>query len=532
MHSCRVRSLAIAFVFFTFTSVASAQWPNNPAVNLPIRVDVSDQNQPKIRPTSDGGCYISWFDGIGSGWDVRLQRLDRDGHALWPVGGVLVADLTLSFTNDYGLAVDASDNAVLAFQDTRFGGTRITCSLVASDGTLVWGVNGIQVSTGNGTSPHCAALQDGTYVVGWTEGSNLRRQKLYGNGAIQWAAGGLFEAPPASNSDIICDVIAADGDNVMISWSRNPSRFLHAQKYDANGAPMWNSGNPVVVFDGSALQFGYFPTFVHDGTGGAVFGWYETGGTRNAYIQRISSVGTELYPHNGVAASTVTGTRKRLTPSVAFNASTGDTFLFWVEASNPVENAWGVYGQRFNAAGIRQWTDSAKEIVPLSALQTANVKCVAYPTGGGGGAAVFWSDQPGSAILLGARLDQSGTFVWPGNIITLCSTASGKARLDVSHNGCNEALLTWSDARTDSGDIYAQNVLPNGALGLRCDGELTNDTSVGVPDLLFVINQWGPCALKSPCPADIAPDAACPNGDGAVGVPDLLKIINNWGPCP
>lgn len=55
-----------------------------------------------------------------------------------------------------------------------------------------------------------------------------------------------------------------------------------------------------------------------------------------------------------------------------------------------------------------------------------------------------------------------------------------------------------------------------------CVWDLTDDGIVGVPDLLDVINHWGPCA--APCPSDIS-------GDGVVGVPDLLAIINHWGPC-
>lgn len=54
-----------------------------------------------------------------------------------------------------------------------------------------------------------------------------------------------------------------------------------------------------------------------------------------------------------------------------------------------------------------------------------------------------------------------------------------------------------------------------------CPADLTNDDVVGVPDLLALINAWGPCAC---CPADLT-------GDNTVGVPDLLALINAWGPC-
>lgn len=54
--------------------------------------------------------------------------------------------------------------------------------------------------------------------------------------------------------------------------------------------------------------------------------------------------------------------------------------------------------------------------------------------------------------------------------------------------------------------------------------DIDGDGSVGVPDLLAVINQWGVCGTT--CTADISPQ---PSGDGVIGVPDLLAVINNWG---
>jgi hypothetical protein len=57
-------------------------------------------------------------------------------------------------------------------------------------------------------------------------------------------------------------------------------------------------------------------------------------------------------------------------------------------------------------------------------------------------------------------------------------------------------------------------------------GDINEDGVVGVPDLLSVINAWGPCGPPTACLSDIAP---AENGDGVVGVPDLLMVINNWG---
>lgn len=54
-----------------------------------------------------------------------------------------------------------------------------------------------------------------------------------------------------------------------------------------------------------------------------------------------------------------------------------------------------------------------------------------------------------------------------------------------------------------------------------CLGDMNGDNTIGVHDLLGIIDAWGTC---SNCSADI-------NSDGAVNVTDLLFIVGNWGPC-
>jgi hypothetical protein len=124
------------------------------------------------------------------------------------------------------------------------------------------------------------------------------------------------------------------------------------------------------------------------------------------------------------------------------------------------------------------------------------------------------------------------------------------------YDGDGDGLLDWCDTCTDSdGDGFGDPGFVNNLCALdNCPDEFNPDQTdsngngvgdvcdvpvciadiappggdggVGVPDLLAVINSWGPC--PSPCLTDLAP----PGGDGAVGVPDLLFIINAWGSCP
>jgi hypothetical protein len=117
-----------AFILLTiaFSSCAWAQWSSDPMVNLGLadNPNGSDQVQPKLLPLKQNGWYASWFDANPAtkppvGYDVFYQRLNPAGVQKFPQGGIMVADLTNSSTEDYGLGIDTTGNALIAFLDTR-----------------------------------------------------------------------------------------------------------------------------------------------------------------------------------------------------------------------------------------------------------------------------------------------------------------------------------------------------------------------------------------------------------------------------
>ena len=69
-HQSQVRRFVVLPLFlagFLLAVVASAQFSVNPAANLSVADRSDEQVQPKIAPTADGGCYISWFDNADGG---------------------------------------------------------------------------------------------------------------------------------------------------------------------------------------------------------------------------------------------------------------------------------------------------------------------------------------------------------------------------------------------------------------------------------------------------------------------------------
>jgi hypothetical protein len=465
-------ALSLGLVAVTFAQ-AGGGWSDDPAENLSVADGAGDQILPKL--AYDFRTWVSWFDGIGTGYDVRVQVLEFDGTALLPHNGVLVADRSFSSVQDYGLDVDlTTGRAVLAFRDDRFTGTQITAASVARDGTLVWGANGVQLTntTAFVASPKIASIFDDGIVVAWTEGSSTRLQKLDVNGVPQWP--GDVVLTPAAGSYSVSDLHATTGAVVLSivhqTGGFGSPRHILAQKFDTNGNALWGA-TPVAVFDGGSIQLGNFPPFTMDEWGGATFAWYSTS-PLSCFVQRLLPDGTEAFPHNGVSVSTNTS-RVRVSPTAVADGFSGDVYAFW-EEKDSLQSQSGLYGQKVDSSGNRL-TPEGIEIVALGATQITQIRSTISGTFG---AHVYWNGAAsfGQDRLFGAHLDPSGAIdLAPFDI---SSTPSGKSRLVVApalglafptSRGLpadGYSVLAWSDGRTDGGDIFAQPVRWDGYLGV------------------------------------------------------------------
>ncbi len=464
LRPCRAALRPLAFALpallalAAFAPPAQAQWSSDPAVNTPIAVKSGDQVQPLVRPIPGGGWYVSWFDDSSGGYDVFLQRLDANGVAQWAAGGIRVADRSFSSTEDYGLDVDGSGNALLAFTDDRFATQKITAARYDAAGSALWGVNGIQMpdTTGDVHSPKIAVTADGQVVVAWTSGSSIKLHRMQADGTAVWdrvrsASGVTFG---------LADLRAAGGSDTgtIVSWVRTQSsnRYLMANKIDAGGSWRWNATPPgITVYDGGSLQMGNYPPFVNDGAGGAAFGWYDV--TQQCFAQHVTSARAEAFGHNGALAST-DATHTRVAPAVQFNPATGETLLFFVEQ---FAGQQGVYGQKFNTTGVRQWGSGGAAIRPLAALTVMGVAAVQA----GSDNVVFWTDETGFAqdTIYAQRVGAGGGPVcatFP--VSTLLAIKSGT---EASIDPAGMTVAAWQQGDFGSADVYVQNINADCSLG-------------------------------------------------------------------
>jgi hypothetical protein len=467
-----IRYVSVLMLSLLLGSSAWAQWSSDPSKNLALadNNDGADQVQPKVKPLPDHGWYVSWFDADPNspppvGYSVYLQRLGPGGVERFKHDGIEVAHLSNSSTEDYGLDIDTTGNALLAFLDTREGSTQqVTAAKMSPAGKPLWGKRGVQLTKGSvhtNSAPKIAGTSDGGVVVAWTSDTNTMLQKLDANGKPQWGNGVVFSE--SGFNYLLADLHAADNGSVIVSWVRNQGfgsdSQLRANKLSSAGKLLWGKTN-VTIFDTGSLQFGSFPYFLPDGKGGAVFSWYTSSPALQCFAQHILANGKEAFPHNGSAAST-NASQVRVDPAASYRANTDEVFLVWTEEdSNQVLN--GIYAQKFGPKGVRRWGETGLVIVPLgtdSEILPSNVQV-------GEGALAFWIDMQsfGNASIQAARLQDSGKVECAQFPVSTAMSNKGRPAADIVTT-TRLAAIAFEDDRIGNNGIYIQNVNHDCSLG-------------------------------------------------------------------
>ncbi|MBT8387269.1 MAG: hypothetical protein KJO12_07635, partial [Ignavibacteria bacterium] len=83
---------SMVFLVLFFGTTMFSQWSSDPSQNLAVCDTSGEQVLPKISLTSDGGCYIAWFDTREGNYNVYLQRLDPAGNKMFAANGLLISN--------------------------------------------------------------------------------------------------------------------------------------------------------------------------------------------------------------------------------------------------------------------------------------------------------------------------------------------------------------------------------------------------------------------------------------------------------
>lgn len=220
--------------------------------------------------------------------------------------------------------------------------------------------------------------------------------------------------------------------------------LLAADPWPRSAAATWPhdtyAGNlPLCTATGSQLS----PSTTSDGAGGAIVVWQDgRGGAANdIYAQRVSATGAVLWTAGGVPVCTAAGDQKL--PNLVSDGA-GGAIIVWADAR---AGGYDLYMQRVSASGAVMWTSNGVPVCTAANDQSAPETIV---SDGVGGAITVWADaRTGSGDVYAQRVNSSGAMQWTTNGVALC-TASGTQFSPVCiSDGAGGAIAVWHDERVD-----------------------------------------------------------------------------------
>ncbi|MEO8664204.1 MAG: T9SS type A sorting domain-containing protein [Ignavibacteria bacterium] len=486
--------IAITSILLSFsTKSLKAQWSANSMENTTVCDLDNRQTLPKVGATSDGGCFISWFDSRGNGqYKVYLQRLNGQGVKQFAADGLLISDKPQnSYLGDYDLEVDGSDNAIIVFPDRRNSGADTILNpfayKISSTGEFLWGPDGVTISTNANAYqvwPKAAVLSDGSVAIVWwyintaERNSWITMQRLNSAGVPQFTNPINIQDPGGKRYQYP-DVCAADNGNFILSWVYGPKDTvgsfvpdnvsIFTGKYNSSGSALWGSSTIVYTNTGNHVPIYSVPRVYSDNNGGALYSYF-TDETSVLYssAQRYNSSGTALFPANGSEGST-NASYDHVEPCLTYMSSTNETYIFWTEADAGTQSHQAVFGQRFSSAGARMWGNNGIGFSPLDEVAVFGISCFARDTN----VVVFYGTDPFASVnttLKSFRVGKSGVSNWAGGTINVSNAVSAKGYIVGSMAGnTGVTIAAWEDSRNSSGPkdggIYAQNINYNGTIG-------------------------------------------------------------------
>jgi VCBS repeat-containing protein len=438
-----------------------------------------------------GDFVVAWssYGQDGSKWGVFAQRYDESTDTAGPVVAQVLSDQTLIFPNNALGSAVSSLTVVFSEDLSVVGGASGTNSAtnpanwqLKRNGTDISSqISGITFGYNATTNKYEAVLTLSSPLTSGAIEFTARQsiQDLAGNaldGDLNGAPGGDFTRSfsigvvtkvggefqvnttttsfqymnDAGNGNSVA--VDADGDSVVTWASYNPvtgNWDSYAQRYNATGTAQ---GTEFLVHT-TTTGAQFFSTVAMDATGDFVVTWSsyaQDGSGWGIYGQRYSAAG--VAQGNEFRVNTTTA-GDQWQSTVAMDAS-GDFVVTW-SSKNQDGSDWGIYGQRFDAAGVPQGSEF---LVNTSTAGAQELPCIAMDARGN--FVVTWQSQgqDGSSHGIYAQRFNALGVAQGGEFLVNATTAGDQTCATVVMGIAGDFVVTWTSSGQDGSGlgVYAQ----------------------------------------------------------------------------
>jgi len=346
-----------------FLSLAcSVAWAQDPA-GVEFQVNshtTSAQWVPGVASDANGNFVVVWAsDGQdGSGHGVFGQRFGASGV---PQGSELqVNSYTTGQQFDPAVGSDASGNFVVTWESIQDGSALGIFGQRFSTSGLPQGAE-FQVNsytTNDQFLPAVASGTNGDFVIVWT--SRIQDGSFEGIFGQRFDASGLpqgaeFQANSFTTGTQMSPAVASDASgNFVVAWESiqdGSGSGIVGQRFGATGVPQGGEFQVNSYTTGSQAR----PKVASDANGNFVVVWASDGQDASGYgvfAQRFDAAGV---PQGGEFRANTQVAGNQLKPGVASDAI-GNFVVVWASDGQD-GSGWGVFGQRFSAAGVPQGSE-------------------------------------------------------------------------------------------------------------------------------------------------------------------------------
>ena len=487
-------------VFLLLHLSLSAQWNGDPKVNNVVCNDPSSQGYYESVGDGAGGAIYVW-NGLNYG-AIYAQHLSSSAQTLWSpsVSPLMVyngypANVIVEVNNimpdGYGGVYITWDKRT-SFQDPV---TDIFLQRIDSSGTLLYGINGVQINLikqHTNIDARICADKDGV-IITWIDkvagmhpdqpnSAIVLAQRYNLNGVAQWDTNGILvsTAPGLKlESDITGD--GNGGAFIAFSDSRNsgfdsngyPDNMdIFAQHLDSSGKLLWGAQDAAISTQPFSQRIfkDYFFTSVNsmipDSSGGFIIVYnHEPALYSNPelYAQRVNGSGTRLFGNTGIPLSNVSGLSKN-SLHLASDGGNG-VVAMWADYTPYTL----VHCQHIEGNGNIAWGTNGKIVNPANEMDFYRSR-VAMAADEKGNYVFTWGiDQNDAAmphIIKAQKLNSAGIAQWmaPGILVNTNALSSATDPTIIRSNG-DSMIVAWRDRRNVSqNDTYASKISTTGIL--------------------------------------------------------------------
>ncbi|WP_306260413.1 LysM peptidoglycan-binding domain-containing protein [Pararhizobium sp. IMCC21322] len=325
-----------------------------------------------------------------------------------------------------------------------------------------------QVNTntpGTQYSSHVAGLPGGGHVVVWRDNNGPDGSLASVRGQLYGADGSVLGSEFQVNTygaslQIDSSVTGLLDGGFVVSWSswvQDGSGYgIYGQRYDASGATI---GSEFAINTSQTSKDQRYSSIASLSSGGFVVTWYNASG---------SSIRGRVFDSNGAETGSefqvnTYNSDTQITPHVTGLAD-GGFVVIW-KSNGQDGSSWGIFGQRYNAAGVTIGSEFAVNTgITSSSQREARIASLS-----GGGFVVTWYDASGSdgdgLSVRGRMFDANGAQTGSEFQVNTYST-NHQSQSTVTGLVDGGFVVSWASAGQDGSDygIFGQRYDASGAV--------------------------------------------------------------------